>query len=220
MTRNLRALMVSALAVLAMGAVGVQGAQGALFHSEITNTTLTVRSDGTGKTAHQVFDVANGSVTCAGITGHGSMAAETETSVTVEVTYVEPCTYVGQLMSINMGQCDYTFTSHGKVSITNSTGGNCAAVPITITAPSPPCTLTISNAGGKNQNLGTVTYKTVGAGVNREITIAPNVPGVHYTAHGSGCPKVGTFEDGAITTGNAFVTGETIGGAMVGIWWE
>jgi len=220
MIRNLKALLLAVTAVLAMSAVASTAAQAAEFHSEITNTTLTVRSDSTGKTAHQVFDAANASVTCAGITGHGSIAAETETSATVEVNYTGACTFVGQNATVNMGQCDYTFTSHGKVSITNSTGGNCAAVPITITVPSPVCVVTVSNSGGKNQNLGNVTYNNIGTGEGRELTIEPNVTGIHYTAHGAGCLKVGTYEDGTYTTGNAFVTGETAGGIMRGIWWQ
>jgi len=221
MTRNLKALMVSALAVLAMGAVGAQGAQGAEFHSETAITTLTVKTDGTGKTAHHVLDYVAATVTCSGITGHGLInGTTTATTVTVEMQYEGPCTFVGQEAVISMGSCDFTYTSHGTLSFTDSTGGSCAANPATFTVPSPPCTVTVSNAGGRNQNLEGANYHNLGSGSNREITVESTVTGIHYTAHGAGCPKTGTFEDGTRTTANFIIKGETASGATTGVWWE
>ena len=226
MARNLRALVVSAMAVMALGGTAASAAQGAEFHSAAANTTLKLTTDGTGKTAHQVLDAAGATVTCAGISGHGLISGATVTTATVEVTYEGPCTYVGQSMTIDMGNCDFTFTSHGKVSITDTTGKHCGDDPISVTVPSPFCELTISNThplegGGTtvvNQNLGTITYKNING--NTEITMEPNVTGIAYIAHGAGCPKTGTFTDGAYTTGNAIVTGEAVGGgAMVPLTW-
>jgi hypothetical protein len=228
MTRNLKALLVSAMAVLAMGAVGAQGAQGALFHSEINNPTLTVKTDGAlnSKTAHQVFDVAGATWTCAGVTGDGvpvGPVGGTSTSLTLDVAYDSPCTYIGQELNIQMRGCDYTITSHGTFSFTNSTGKSCATEPIVVSVPSPPCTITMGNAGGVNQNLHSIKFHNLnpGGGVNREITLETAVTGVTYHATGSGCPLTGTRSDGSFTTGNAIVTAENpVGGSMVGIWWE
>jgi hypothetical protein len=223
MTRNLKALLVSAMAVLAMGAVGAQGAQGALFHSEIAQTTLTVKTDGelNTKTAHQVLDYAAATVTCAGVTGHGQISGNTTaTAVTFEMQYESPCAFVGQAVTLNTGSCDFTYTSHGTLSFTDATGGSCAANPASFSVPSPPCTVTVSNASGVNQNLESVAYHNIGSGTTREITVEPKVTGIHYTALGAGCPKTGTFFDGARTTANFRITGEAVNGTRVGVWLE
>jgi hypothetical protein len=226
MIRNLKALLLAATAVLAVSAVGASAAQAALFHSEINNPTLTVKTDGAlnSKTAHQVFDAAGATVTAAGITGDGvaiSPENGTSTSVTVDVSYEKPITFVGQEANVEMRGCDYTVTSHGTVSLTNSTGKSCATEPIVVSVPSPPCTVTIGNAGGVNQNLHSIKFHNLGAGTNREVTIEANVTGITYHATGSGCPLTGTRSDGNYTTGNAIVTASNpVGGAMVGIWWE
>ena len=221
MTRNLKALLVSAMAVLALGGMASTAAQAAEFHSEAGETTLTLKTDGTGKTSHQVIDYAGATVTCAGLSGHGLVTTPTATTVTLDVNYYGPCTFIGQSLSISMGSCDYTITSHGTFSITDATGGSCAANPITYTVPSPPCTVTMSNAGGANQNKHHVKFHNLGSGSSREVTLEPTVTGISYTATGSGCPIAGSASNGEFTTGNVIVTGEVKNGTtMVGVWWE
>jgi hypothetical protein len=224
MTRNLKALLVSAMAVLAIGAVGAQAAQGALFHSEISNPTLTPQTDGAlnSKTAHQVLDFAGAAVTFAGIAGDGAFGEGlTSTTMTLDIAFDSPGTFVGQSATINMNGCDITVTSHGTLSLTNRTGKNCATEPITFSVPSPPCTVTLGSAGGVNQNLESVSFHNLSVGSARVITMEANVTGIHYVAHGSGCPLTGTRTDGTYTTGNSTITGENpINGAMVGVWWE
>ena len=226
MIRNLKALLLAAMAVLAMSAVASPAAQAAEFHSAAANTTLKITTDGTSKTAHQVFDAAGATVTCAGVSGHGLVNGSTTSTVTVEVDYEGPCTFVGQVATVEMGDCDYTFTSSGTVSITDKTGKHCGDNPIKIRVPSPFCEVTVSNthpkAGGGtttvNQELHEVTLHNINS--NTEITIEPHVTNIAYIAHGAGCPQIGTGEDGNYTTGNAIVTGEAVGGgAMVAINW-
>jgi len=221
MIRNLKAILLSAMAIMAMSAIASTASQAAEFHSEQSETTLTLTTDGTGKTSHQVFDAAGATVTCAGVSGHGLVTTPTATTVTLDVNYYGPCTFVGQSASVSMGSCDYTVTSHGTVSITDSTGGSCAANPITISVPSPPCTVTVSNAAGVNQNKHHIKFHNLGSGSSREVTIEPTVTGISYTATGSGCPTAGSASNGEYTTGNVIVTGEVKNGTtMVGVWWE
>jgi hypothetical protein len=228
MTRNLKAFLLAVTAMMALTGVAASASQAALFHLEKTPATLTAKTHGTANTkaSHQVFDAAGATVTCAGIEGHGAIkAGDVEpTSVTIDVKYVTPCTFVGQSATIAMNGCDYTFTSHGRVALTNATEKSCATEPITVTVPAPFCEVKIgsSHAGvAVNQNLGTVTYKNIGAGSTRELTIEPAVTEIAYIATGAGCPKTGTFTDGNYTTGNTFLTAEdptTL--AHIGGWWE
>jgi hypothetical protein len=220
MIRNLKVLLLAMTAMLALSAVGAAASQAALFHSEATETTLTVKTDGANNTkqSHQVFDAAGATVTCGGVAGDSLIKEQTPTTVTAKVTYDTPCTFVGQSATINMGACDYAITAHGTVSIV---GAGCEASPITVTVPSPPCTVTISNAAGANQNLESITFKNLGAGTTREVTIEPHVTGISYSATGSGCPLTGARTDGNYTTGNALVSGDKPGTAtQVGTWWE
>jgi hypothetical protein len=226
MIRNLTAVLLVVAAIMALIGVAASASQAALFHGEEASSTLTVKTDGTANTkaSHHVFDAAGSTITCAGIEGHGATKEATPTSVTFDMKYLTPCTLVGQSATINMNGCDYTFTSHGKVALTSATGKNCATEPISIIAPAPFCELTIGSAHAGvpvNQNLGTVTYKNIGVGTTRELTIEPAIIGIAYIATGAGCPKIGTFTDGSYTTGLALVTAERPGTAThVGVWWE
>ncbi len=56
MIRNLKIPMLAAIAVAALSAVGASGAQAVEFHCSVKPCTVTVKQDGTGKTAHQAFD--------------------------------------------------------------------------------------------------------------------------------------------------------------------
>ena len=84
MIRNLKVLLLAALAVTALGALTASAAHAhtpAKFTAPgagaLETTTLTVGKDGTGKTAHQVFDIFNAaktasvSFTCNEVTADG-----------------------------------------------------------------------------------------------------------------------------------------------------
>lgn len=66
MAHRFKAIFIATMAMAALGAVAAPAVQAVPeFHSHETKTTLTVRQDGTGKTAHQVIDLgANGGITC------------------------------------------------------------------------------------------------------------------------------------------------------------
>jgi hypothetical protein len=212
MMRNLKALMLAAVAALSLSAVGATAAQAAEFHSSAASTTLKTTADGTGKAAHQVFDAAGASITCAGVEiVSGTIAGATTSSVTVKVKYTGACTFVGQAATVEMRGCDYKFNASGTVDLV---GANCAAEPIRFSVPSPPCTVTV----GPQSGLSSVKYNNIKPGAKSEITLEPTVTGITYTATGSGCPQTGTKSDGNYTTGNVIVTGEA-SGSMVDISW-
>ncbi len=65
MIRNLKVLLLAALAVTALGALSASAAQAATLATFTgagagATTEFTILKDGTGKTAHQVFDIRKG----------------------------------------------------------------------------------------------------------------------------------------------------------------
>lgn len=207
MIRNLKALMIAAVAVLAMSAMAASAAQGAVeFHSSSGAATLTTTPDGTGKTAHQVFDAAGGTITCNTVSGEASIGGSTAAAVqSTTITYSGNCNFVGQAATVNMNGCNYNFHANGEVDIV-CTGSN----EITFSVPSPVCDVVVPPQTG----LGTVTYHNINS--NTEVTLEPHVTGITYTATGAGCPTAGTFSDGNYTTGNVIITAEQ-GSTMVPI---
>ena len=78
MIRNLKVLLLAAMALTAFGALSAAGAQAAeeKFHCSVVECRVRVGPDGTGATTHQVFifsdtssPVRSFSTTCASITG-------------------------------------------------------------------------------------------------------------------------------------------------------
>jgi hypothetical protein len=68
MIRNLKILLAAAMALAALEAISASGAQAAEFHCTVEPCRVTLKPDGTGKTAHHVLVVrkgeASGSFTC------------------------------------------------------------------------------------------------------------------------------------------------------------
>jgi hypothetical protein len=205
MIRNLKALMLASMAVLAVGAMAASAANAAEFTSPNGASTITTTPDGTGKTAHQVFDAAGGSITCNTVHGHASIGGTGATSIlSSSIAYSGNCNFVGQAATVNMNGCNYRFNASGTVDIV-CPGTN----EITFSVPSPVCDVVVPPQTG----LSSVTYHSINA---NEVTIEPHVTGIKLTATGAGCPETGTFTNGNYTTGNVIITAE-IAGAMVPI---
>jgi hypothetical protein len=205
MIRNLKALMLASMAVLAVGAVAASAANAATFTSPSGAATITTTPDGTGKTAHQVFDVGAGTVTCNAVHFHASIGGTSAASIlTSSVVYSGNCNYVGQTATVNMNGCNYRFNASGTVDLV-CFGGN----EITIYVPNPVCHVVIPAQTG----LSSVTYHSISS---TEVTIEPHVTGISYTATGAGCPETGSFSNGNLTKGNVIITAE-VAGAMVEI---
>jgi hypothetical protein len=222
MVRSIKALLPTVMVALVLSAAGATATWAAEFHSEATETTVTVRTDGTNNTkqAHHAIDLAGATVTCGGISGHGFTKASTFTALAIDVTYLAPCTFVGQTATVEMKSCNYTMNSHGNFSITSKAGNSCDADPMKVVVPNPFCEVTIGSTG--NQNLGKGSFKATGSGSTTEITVEVQVTGITYLAQGAGCPETGHKANGNYTTGNYLATGQKpgISGTHVGIWWE
>ena len=223
MTHRIKVLLLAMMAMMAMGAISASGAHAVTeFHSHLEKTTLTASQDGTGKTAHQVFDAGQAaSITCQTVSGHATTSLKTVTTVQLtNIVYGGDCTYsTGGGATIDMNGCSYTFLSHGgapnpgRVTIDCPVGSK-----IEVTGP---CLVKIGAQGPLNS----LKYHNIGSTADNttQVTVEPNVTGIHYEASGIGCVKTGTGTDGAYTTGNAVVTGEVdqlSGGAMTSVWWS
>ena len=220
MIRNLKVLLAAALALAAVGAISASAAQAAEFHCSVEPCRYRATPDGTGSTAHHVFIVENStttesvSFTCAQITGEGTSATKTATSVTLEnITYPSAgCKVNGSTgVTVVMNGCKYKFTNTGTVTITGCEAGKSIEVKIT------GCTFTIGEQGPLNG----ITYHTVNT--PREVTVSTDVHPIVVTADG---PKASCLINpsqtliGTYTTGNTIVTGETTGEKMEESWFE
>jgi hypothetical protein len=209
MIRNLKALMLAAMAVLAMSAVAAQGAQAhtpALFHSELSETTITALPDETAgtKTAHHVIDINNNtmSITCNSISADSVSTESTPTTITLDNFVYNTCTFNGQSVTININGCHYQLHADGHVDIAGCDAGK------VISYTGNNCTVEI----GEQSGLTEVTYH---AGPLRNgkktVTLEAHVTGIAYTASGTNCTETGAKTDGNYTTGNTIVTGSKKG---------
>jgi hypothetical protein len=238
MIRNLKAL------VLAVGAVGVLGALGATaaqahtpevpatFTSEAAKTTLTVLPDGSGKTAHWVFDIkkADGTgvlpLTCNSVTGTGTLEGTETTDVTVKTLQIGGgCLFLGQSITVTNTGCDFTYTADGTLHIVNDGALECAhgKQPIEYQTAAPlECKIEIGAQtlnGVKYHNLDAAGKETATNG--QTVTVeATNIGGVTYNATGKDCPY-GTTHNGELTTSNFILTGDVHGtSTMTNISWH
>jgi hypothetical protein len=202
MIRNLKVCMLAALALLAVGAVSAASASAAEFTvpgavaGEVT--TITSTEDGTGTTAHHVFDVPNnGSITCPGVTLHGSITGpSTPGPVTLTAEYTTGCKFLGQNATVELTHCDFTFWANGTGELMNHEGQTCL-----VHFSAAGCSVTLHP-----QHFTGITYHNIGAVPNTEITASAAVNNLTGTA-AVGCPVAGAFTTGQYTTGNVILTG-------------
>lgn len=219
MLRNLKAL---ALAVVVLTAVGGGTAATAqafpLFHSELTETTVTSTADGTGKQAHHVMQIAGGELTCSGASFHGLQTAKTVSELTLSPTYTG-CNYLGVLTTVVMGGCNFVLSANGEFAIASKAGKNCGTEPITweVGTLELNCKIEIFPQSGRKG----LTFKNIKPGTVEEITMEMKITKIAYNAIGNGCVKAGEFTDGEYETGNTILTGaKPGGGAMTNYKWE
>jgi len=216
MTRKLKVLGLAAFAILAVSAMSAASAQAISGISKPAESIwVTTTPDGTGKTAHHVFDAAGASITCTQGKGEATIAGtETKVVTTVIEKTIEftGCSFLGQAASVVGNGCDGHVGISGGEIITSIVGCNPGKT-VEFSVASPPCLVSVPE-----QALFGVTAHNLNA---NEITVEAHVSGVKYTATGSGCPITGTFSNGNYTTGNHILTGQKdvggVGGEMVPI---
>jgi hypothetical protein len=230
MIRNLKALLLAALAVAALGALAASASAAEFTAEGSGETTLTVLPDGTGKTAHHVFDIRKGpnegvlSITCNESTGDATVFGSSFTQATITPhwgktvagVFKTECNFAGQEVEINTGACEFLYTADGTIHIQTDTNlvGECkhGKQPITFNNTTLNC-----HVEWAEQTITGVKYHNIGGGL---ITVEANELAVQYNATGVGCPY-GTLNNGLFTTGNTILTGEKKGtNEMVNLAWD
>jgi len=219
MIRNLKVLLAAAMAVGVLGALSASGAQAAEFHCSVEPCRVTVKPDGTGKTAHQVITIKVGSqtfsTTCNTITGEGTSSTKTFKELTLTNIVGAECSIQGEAANLTMNGCHYlmkvTGASTGSLTIICPAGKQIEAG----TNGGSGCIYNIPAQGPLNG------FKFHNNEAKTEITVETSITGMAVTINNK-CYgiKEGPAE-AEFTTGNTILTSETDpGGVMASLWWE
>ena len=129
MIRNLKILFAAALALTALGAIAASAQAADEFHCSVTPCRLTLKTDGTGATAHHVFIVENltttesVSFTCESLRGEAEFSGNTTKEIRLAWpnTVSKPnndreaydnCKVNGSVgVIVHMRSCEYRFTA-------------------------------------------------------------------------------------------------------------
>jgi hypothetical protein len=182
MKRFMKVLGVTGFAVFALCAVAVASSSAAQF-------TSTKEGPITGKATNtQVFTAGNGTVECttAATTGTAKAAAETQ-AVTVNYGGCEAFGLVG----VTISPAHYTLHAGGTVDITEAINIEVEGVF--------GCNITVS----KKEGLGSVSYATVGTGIEEKS----NVSGIVYTISNHALGLCGSSGSNGTYKGNNLVNG-------------
>ncbi len=203
MIRNLKVPMLAAMAVAALSAVGASSAQAVEFHCSVKPCTVTVKQDGTGKTAHQVFESNLPKqilpITCKAVQAEATAEKQTEASLTFQNVVYTECEFLGVAATVEMSECDYLFSAAGEVQIKCPEGKQ-------IAFEAAGCVVHVPAQGP----LKGITYHNIPEETSQnEVTVSTAVKGIQSQATGAGCPEVGESKGGEYTTGNTIATGET-----------
>jgi hypothetical protein len=232
MIRNLKALLLTALAVTAFSAPVASVAQASPKFTSVSagaaeTTTLFPAKDGTGKTSHHMFDFENFpvtssvSVTCEEITSTGTMVGSEKTEILFVTPAYKGCTAAGQVATVTNTGCNFNFKANGEMQILNESGKECAHGKAPIDIEFTGCKVEIGTqnlAGVKYHNLNTA-GTTVKSNEGSKVTIQPAITGITYNAKGAAC-EYGTTSNGTYTTGNVIVAGSRPNGIAEVRWDE
>jgi len=215
------------MGLVAIGATSAPGVQAAPeFHCSIVNCTLTLKPDGTGKTAHHVFIVKQNSssvaFTCNELTGEATSAEKTTKEVTFKNLKYKVCNCAGAECHIRMNGCDYHIVAeatppNGSVQVKGCEVSKKIEIEVTT---SPPCIITVGEQGPLK---GLTFHDAETSGKEVEITSSAIVSGIAVTVdHSNGCTALG-FASGAatgeFTTGNLEIKSESHEGAPARVWY-
>ncbi len=225
MIRNLKVLLAAVLALSAFGAVDASSASAAEFTAEgqaNKETTLTIIKDGTGKTAHQVFDLrkADGtgvlSLTCNEAVGDATVVGATQVEAIFKTLVTgSNCSFAGQSVSIPNTGCDFIFTAgFPQLHIVDDGALKCehGGQPIHFTNTNLNCKIEMGR-----QTVSGIKYHNLAGGT---VTVEMTELAVAYNATGVGCPY-GTTSNGLLTTGNMIIEGkDKTSGTKVPLKWH
>lgn len=206
MIRNLKILVLAAMALAALGVLGASGTQAAEFHCSVSPCQVTMKPDGTGKTAHHVIDLYGGfTTTCTAVTGEATLSEKTSTELTIGNIQGEGCSFLGQPAFLISNGCHYLLKAAGTLTVV------CPAGKVIENQGGLGCTYNIPPQGP----LPGISYHNVESGVTIEISIKE----MAVESIGPGCG--GEYTKAQYTTGNVLLTSETDpGGVMANFSWE
>jgi hypothetical protein len=226
MTRNLKILFAAVMALMALAPVASSAQAADEFHCSVEPCRITLLTDGTGKTTHQVFIVESKttteavSFTCESIRGEGVAPSKTATAGALTVSF-DNCNVNGTPgVIVHMNGCEYTLTAAGGTTDQANAHLLCP-VGKQVEVRVPPGGGCIFFFGAQTPGNG-VGYKNEGVTPNRVVTVTGNVHGIVVTAS-AGCAGLinpNQTLEGTYTTGNTLVTGETEAGVMADAWYE
>ena len=193
---------VAVASVAALGVASISGADSTEFHCSVEPCRITVKPDGTGKTAHQVISLwgeAGGSfsTTCGTITGEATAATKSFSEIRVGNIVGTECAVNGSPTALKMNGCEYLIKSAGTLTIQCPTGKE-------IEEGIPNCLYSIPPQGP----LSGLSFHNVGPG---EVTVETHISSI--LAKVTGCGLSGTVR-AEFTTGNTLWTAETDPGGV------
>ncbi len=213
MTRNLKALVLAMFALLSVGAIASSASASTEFHCSVEPCRVTMKPDGTGKTAHQVVVVTNQkgteslSTTCNAVTGEASSNFKTTGEIKITNLTGESCSLNGVTgAQIVSNGCGYLLKAAGTLSISCPAGKV-----LEYHGFGPNCSYNFPEQGP----LSGVSFHNLESG---ELTVSLSVSGIKVTTTPE-CPIKEAYE-ASFTTGNFVLTGETSAGVMANLWWE
>jgi hypothetical protein len=200
----------TAMALALIAVAGAAMASASVFKSETEKTTWS----GAVTNNHTLSLPGNGTFTQCGNSISGETSESTQAALTVSPPVSKMnCVFGGLPWTWKTGACKFRFhPGYGGPLVGSMDLTGCGSSPLETTFTG--CTITI----GDQNDLGNVTYQTVGSGSKREVTAAASLNNILYTATGAGCFAPGTHHDGTYT-GGWKVSGSS-GGKQVGVWAE
>jgi hypothetical protein len=218
MARLPNAIVIAVTIVLGLSISTSPSADAAAFHTSSNEITITVLPDGTGKTSHQVFDIAAWPITCAGVEAIGTVSAGVTFIAwkTQAVLYLPvaagACSLGGSpiIAPPQMEGCNDSFRASGEIDIDCPPGKSIHY----FTGLS--CELTIPSQTNKTK----VNYHNIEVSGVKAITAEINLSSIRYLSAGIGCGvAAGLHEDGKYTTGNVILSAEQPGSGMPVPFW-
>lgn len=222
MIRNLKVLVLAGMAMVAFGAFAASGAQAAEFRCSVEPCRYTLKADGTGKTAHQVFEARNSAgefirFTCLQITGEATTAGKSAGELTMSpMGFGLPCTGAGLAASYRLNGCKFSYGAAGTFALTSCPKG------IEFEIGATGCLLQIPEQGPVSgvafHNVGEEAKTTTE--ITGEVNALPLAGSLNGTTAQCGIDMTKTPITVEYLTGNFLITGETDpGGVMANVWW-
>ncbi|HYJ21915.1 MAG TPA: hypothetical protein VEW07_07830 [Solirubrobacterales bacterium] len=218
MTRNLKALGLTLVAVFAMSAIVASAASANEFHSNVEKTTLT------GKVTENhrfTYETGGPAVECTTATFSGSPTVKTTTAINSTPVY-SGCTVPSVFNApahVKFGTCFYQFTinaaeNKGPAHLVCPSG----TVQIEVTIPLlADCTYSI----GPQTPAGTTDYANEGSTPTRSVIVQPTQTGISSSYIGNSLCGAATTSTTGTYIGKATVSGDkTVGGGQADVWVE